>query len=107
MSNPNRGRGGFANGRGAHQQQPSAADHPTIPQVQPQPSSPAHASHHTEMNGASVGHAGRGFPRGGRGFGPQFRGRGGLAPGFDRGRGVPRGAFRGRGRGSFTAPLPS
>ncbi|KAF5374511.1 hypothetical protein D9615_009091 [Tricholomella constricta] len=103
MTNPNRGRGGFANGRGGHQP-PATVNHENSAS-QP-PTSPSHAHPHAHPNGFPVHHAGRGFPRGGRGFNTPFRGRG-FAPGFDRGRGAPRGGFRGRGRGSFAPPLPT
>ncbi|KAG6873483.1 hypothetical protein C0995_015186 [Termitomyces sp. Mi166 len=105
MSNPNRGRGGYMNGRGSHQTPASAP--PAVNQAeeeQPvsQPSQPAH----TGAKDVHV-HRGRGFVRGGgRGFIPGFRGRGGFTHAFERGRGAPRGGFRGRGRGT-TAPLPS
>ncbi|GLB40750.1 putative multifunctional protein that exhibits several independent functions at different levels of the cellular processes [Lyophyllum shimeji] len=102
MTNPNRGRGGYPNGRGAHLH-PPATTHIEKPTPQP-PTQP------TQPNGAPhvIPHVGRGLSRGGRGFGPQFRGRGGFVPGLDRGRVLPRGGYRGgRGRGSFAAPLPS
>ncbi|PPQ77620.1 hypothetical protein CVT25_011231 [Psilocybe cyanescens] len=98
MSNPNRGRGGFVNGRGGPPSQAPASQ----PQPQESGSIPpaAEASTVTPVNG-------RGFPRGGRGgFGHGFRGRG-FIPNGERGRGGPRGGFRGRGRGSFAAPTPS
>ncbi|KAG6832740.1 hypothetical protein H0H87_000589 [Tephrocybe sp. NHM501043] len=104
MSNPNRGRGAYANGRGTHHQA-SPTVNQTEQQVAPHPS-------HVNGNGAHGPHVGRGLARGsGRGFVPGFRGRGGFAPrpGFDpsRGHGFHRGGFRGgRGRGS-TGPTPS
>jgi len=108
MSNPNRGgRGGFQNGRGGP---PShAAQTPVTPATTAAAETPGTAVPQT--NGvhappaAGGGGGGRGFPRGGRGFVPGFRGRGAALNG-DRGRGGPRG-FRGRGRGSFAVPLPS
>lgn len=103
MSNPNRGgRGGHPNGRGGPQQHHQANN--SRADVAPQDATtPSHT------NGAQLPpHVGRGFPRGGGrgGYNPNFVRRG-NAPGFDRGRGIPRGAMRGRGRGSLAAPLPS
>lgn len=123
MSNPNRGRGSFVNGRGGSSTNgrgghhmngrdgPLAiahAPHDAIVDADvPEPA--AHAPDH-HVNGA------RGKPRGGfgpRGFngppGPPrggfpggFRGRGGFTSNGDRGRGGPlRGGYRGRGRGNF------
>ncbi|KAG6877497.1 hypothetical protein C0993_006599 [Termitomyces sp. T159_Od127] len=110
MSNPNRGRGGYVNGRGSHHSTSAPAPAPSPPTANQaedqQPGSQASGSVHTHANNVH-GHRGRGFVRGGgRGFIPGFRGRGGFGHSFDRGRGVPRGGFRGRGRG-VTAPLPS
>ncbi|KAH0584878.1 hypothetical protein H2248_008156 [Termitomyces sp. 'cryptogamus'] len=111
MSNPNRGRGRFVNGRGSHHHQTPAPAPvpPAVNQVEEQQTvSQASQSQagHTNANNVHV-HRGRGFVRGGgRGFIHGFRGRGGHAHAFDRGRGAPRGGFRGRGRG-VTAPLPS
>jgi 5'-3' exoribonuclease 1 len=130
MANPNRGRGGFANGRGAGRggfagnkiapsapaNEPGAASTPPPPPSDPAivavaqtPPAPAAgpqvaAAATTEPAAGSNGDfAPRGRGRG-RGFpNPSFRG----GRGFDRGRGGPRG-FRGRGRGSFAAPgLPA
>ena len=106
MTNPNRGRGGYTNGRGASpykgESQPGPVNNSQPESVQGQTS--ASNSHWNGTNGVhSVAHGpSSGRPqRGGRGYGPSFRG----GRGFDRGR-ASRG-FRGRGRGSFTTPLPS
>ncbi|CAA7269491.1 unnamed protein product [Cyclocybe aegerita] len=105
MANPNRGRGGFVNGRGG----PPV----TAAQVVSVGTEPVHQATvaSPQVNG---GHnhvypqAGRGFPRGGRGGSvPGIRGGGRGFIANDRGRGVPGRGFRGRGRGSFAAPLPS
>ncbi|KAF5326675.1 hypothetical protein D9619_004005 [Psilocybe cf. subviscida] len=123
MANPNRGggRGGFHNGRGGHPNSnsnsvPAAAllgnaAPATVAAVNASPSVAAAAP---QANGAHTNAthvppaANRGFPPRGRGgFTPGFRGRGGFVPNVERGRGAPRGSFRGRGRGSFAAPLPS
>lgn len=121
MANPNRGRGGYVNGRGnshnhnQHQHRHVAAAENGSAQQQQERERAAsaqtngvhHAPHATPVPAA----AGRGFPRGGRGgVVPGYRGRGGgFVPVFERGRGVHhgRGGFRGRGRGAFAAPLAS
>jgi hypothetical protein len=106
MSNPNRGgRGGFQNGRGGP---PShAAPTPVTPATTAEVVTSGTAVPQTNgVHTPPAAGGGRGFPRGGRGFVPGFRGRGAALNG-DRGRGgSPRG-FRGRGRGSFAVPLPS
>ncbi|KAL6301387.1 exonuclease II [Sparassis latifolia] len=116
MTNPNRGRGGFANGRGG----PPVSN----PVVQlPAPNGYASQAAPQQANGFQTnGTRGKplvprgGSPRGGPhgppgpprgGFFPNVRGRGGFAPNFDRGRGLPARGSRGRGRGSFAPPLPS
>ncbi|KXN82677.1 5'-3' exoribonuclease 1, partial [Leucoagaricus sp. SymC.cos] len=91
MSNPNRSRGGFANGRGGH---------PQVPMNQ----IVASGHNHTAGNSSTSSYIGSfrgGYRGGGRGFVP-MRGRGGFFPppnGVVRG--GPRGGIRGRGRGSF------
>ncbi|EMD33893.1 hypothetical protein CERSUDRAFT_55746 [Gelatoporia subvermispora B] len=138
MTNPNRGRGGHNQGRGSwgpnnnaphvHQQ---AAVSPNPPQTDGASPPQAHAASNGHPNGhphpQANGFRGKlhgspmrgGFvPRGGippgppgpprGGFGQGMRGRGGMMPNFDRGRGgPPRGGFRGRGRGNITNPLVS
>ena len=95
MVNPNRGgawRGGHVNGRGGPRS--VVAPNPTTHvdnAVSPGVSTP---SHNNSNRGGML-------PRGG---GRGFRGRGNNGPGVDRGRGIPRGGFRGRGRGSVAAP---
>jgi 5'-3' exoribonuclease 1 len=114
MTNPNRGRGGWTNGRGAaprghangahgnaahahaNGQQPS----PKVATDGPQP--PAESSARGSFVPPAQHQAQRGGvpPRGG--FTPGYRGRG-YNPNYDRGRGrgfPPRGAYRGRGRGA-------
>ncbi|KAH9481103.1 5'-3' exoribonuclease 1 [Psilocybe cubensis] len=102
MSNPNRGRGGFVNGRGG----PPFQSAVTGPHSQPQTKEPASVAHAEPAVPIPVN--GRGSHRGGGrgGFGPGFRGLRGFVPNGDRGRGG-RGGFRGRGRGSFATPTPS
>ncbi|EIN10031.1 hypothetical protein PUNSTDRAFT_66463 [Punctularia strigosozonata HHB-11173 SS5] len=94
MSNPNRGRGGWTNGRGAAPARaPANATNGARPSP-PHPSGRGGPAAQQQVNGR-----GSFPPRGG--FNPNFRGRGGFNPNFERGRGggPPRGAFRGRGRG--------
>ncbi|TFK27928.1 hypothetical protein FA15DRAFT_585426 [Coprinopsis marcescibilis] len=88
MANPNRGRGGYVNGRGG-----PPAQNPPAPPANANDWSPATTS---ASRGRGVGR-GRGGPPN-----PSFRGGG---RGFDRGRGGGGGrGFRGRGRGTFPAP---
>ncbi|KAI0950824.1 hypothetical protein AcW1_008023 [Taiwanofungus camphoratus] len=134
MTNPNRGRGGFINGRGAvpvgnhvvHRGPQNGYHNPyngrggaptnhsisngnnnetTVPA-----SSEGNDDHNMRGKPPSVVRGGshpRGTLHGPRVFGSGFRGRG-FIPNLDTGRGFPpRGGFRGRGRGNFATPLPS
>lgn len=104
MVNPNRGgawRGGYVNGRGGGGGGPRSV-------VNQNPTTTT-----THVDGSGGVSSGVSMPspnnsnRGGilsRGGGRGYRGRGFVGPGVDRGRGIPRGGFRGRGRGSFAAP---
>jgi len=100
MSNPNRGRGGYMNGRGtAHpiQQTPSPSQNPRS-----ETNGDLSPSMQADDNNVSPRTGARGGARGT--FHPRGRGRG-FSPNFDRGRGILRG-FRGRGRG-YAAPVQS
>ena len=98
MSNPNRGRGGFFNGRGRPpSNQTPAPQQTSVPEIngELQPVQP---------NGVDVSPRGSVRGIGVRGsFPPRARGRG-FVPNFDRGRGR---GFRGRGRGIVAAPVSS
>ncbi|EPQ52785.1 hypothetical protein GLOTRDRAFT_46679 [Gloeophyllum trabeum ATCC 11539] len=118
LANPNRGRGAYVNGRGTHTNGRGAPPHAANgAHVVPAQARPAMAgSPPVSVNGVNgeanhlppVASRGgfvpphpRGFaPRGGRGFSPNFRGRGGMPPVIDRGRGGPFRGPRGRGRGA-------
>ena len=113
MSNPNRGgRGGFQNGRGGPPSNATQTPVTLTPATTAEAVTPGTAVlqtngvHTPPAGGGGGGGGGRGFPRGGRGFVPGFRGRGAALNG-DRGRGGPPRGFRGRGRGSFAVPLQS
>ncbi|KAA1477178.1 hypothetical protein DENSPDRAFT_786203 [Dentipellis sp. KUC8613] len=114
MTNPNRGRGGFVNGRGG----------PPAKHINGNGNAAARSSNddsagHQDEHVSPPGRGGFGPPRGGYqnhgppmpprgGFIGGFRGgRGGFVPGIDRGRGGPGRGMRGRGRGGFAPPLPS
>ncbi|KAI0052258.1 hypothetical protein FA95DRAFT_1483852 [Auriscalpium vulgare] len=122
MTNPNRGRGGYVNGRGGpphakHANGPAptpavngAASAPA-PEVAPADAEDAEAKQSPPATRGAFNHHRGGQnhtppmpPRGG--FMNTFRGRGGFGGGFERGRA--RGGFRGgRGRGFAAPPLPS
>ncbi|CAL1717076.1 unnamed protein product [Somion occarium] len=120
MSNPNRGRGGYINGRGGIAAQYSSPN--GVPPVAVQANGVHTHANDVSQRGNSRGPRGAFVPRGrggsngatfpprgtAPGFGPSNRGH---APAFDRGRGFPRGGFpprgRGRGRGGFAPPVPT
>ncbi|KAH9944834.1 exonuclease II [Amylocystis lapponica] len=116
MTNPNRGRGAYANGRGAppggsqaYTNDTDGAGQSDVPRVAPN----GHANGARGKAPQARGGFGAPYPRGGGTQGPPGPPRGGFIPGFrgrgfanfDRGRGgPPRGGFRGRGRGGFATP---
>lgn len=109
MTNPNRGRGGYANGR-VGQHQDSKTQSAWSPGRNIGPSSP---SHNTAAQSRGPSQSASPPSRGSPSYPPRggFTGRGrGFYPQVERGRGGPtRGAVRGRGRGrsDYAPPLPS
>lgn len=99
MSNPNRGRGGYVNGRGtSHQVNASGALQHSGPGAHGE-SAPLQTSDSEVSSRAGARGGGRGA------FHPRGRARG-FTPTFGRGRGLPPRAPRGRGRG-YAAAVPS
>ncbi|KAG7451466.1 uncharacterized protein BT62DRAFT_883045 [Guyanagaster necrorhizus] len=100
MSNPRRGRGGYVSRRGAV---PTGAPRSPVPGVEPSKELSAPSTNGPALNSRPI----RGFNpgRGRGGFVPGLRGRGAFISNMDRGRG--NSPYRGRGRESFAAPLPS